>query len=192
MKTDDELIDKIVAFKLLYNRDTSNDYYFIQYITSLLDYIERNAGGFLTELGWSTIEMNIQYILDTFNSKPDSLSQQELTKFCLYMTNCFAACYLFIGMIEIAYEENSEFFEHNKLPSFIIIQLKELQEKCRTLTPQFKLLLDKFTPLLKGEYRSIYNQAKHKGFVKQIFNCERIETGKTYKPTEIINARECK
>jgi hypothetical protein len=195
-KTDEEFIEKIITLRILYDRDETNDFYLLQYMASILDYVERKSGGFLTSLGWKTMEINIQYIYgildENLKNGDKTLPQKDLTRFCLYMTNCFAITVLLKGMIEIAFEENSEFLVNNPLPTLVVDDLKVLSEKCTTLIPQFKSIMDKYSLHLKDKYRSIYNQAKHRGFVKQLFNTQRIETGGVYKPSEIMNARECK
>jgi hypothetical protein len=195
-KTDEEFVEKIISLRILYERDETNDFYLLQYMASILDYVERKAGGFLTTLGWKTMEINIQYIYsildENLKNGDKTLPQKDLTRFCLYMTNCYATTILLKGMIEVAFEEGSEFFTNNPLPTYVVDDLKNLLEKCTTLIPQFKGIMDKYSPYLKDKYRSIYNQAKHRGFVKQLFNTQRIETGGVYKPSEILNARECK
>jgi hypothetical protein len=51
--------------------------------------------------------------------------------------------------------------------------------------------MDKYSQLLEGKYRTIYNEEKHKGFVKQIFSSYHIEKGSGM-PKNLQDARECK
>jgi hypothetical protein len=192
--TDEELIARIVEFRLLYENDKTNDFYLIQYLASVLDYIEREHTGFLTDLGRKSLSIDIGDIHKRMMECVErniKIAQKDLVRFCLYMTNAYAVAVMFKGMSEVSLEPNSVFFENHPLPELIINDVKDLSLKSDDLIHQFKSIMDKYSQLLEGKYRTIYNEEKHKGFVKQIFSSYHIEKGSGM-PKNLQDARECK
>lgn len=193
--TNEEMISKIVEFRLCYEKDKTNDYYLIQYLGAVLDYIEREHTGFLSDLGRQSLALDIgtihRRILTAAENKDAKLPQKDLVRFCLYMTDAYAVCVMFIGMVDVAFEENSSFLENHQLPSLVVDDLKDLAVKAKELETQFKAIMDKYSKFLEGKYKTIYNEEKHKGFVKQIFNQYEVKQS-VFRPQEIMNAKECK
>jgi hypothetical protein len=52
--------------------------------------------------------------------------------------------------------------------------------------------MDGYSQSLEGKYRTIYNEEKTKGFVKQIFGTQVVSSKGAFMPNELKNARECK
>ena len=202
MTDEQKFIDKMVEFRILYEKDKTNDYYFIQYVASILDYIERQYNGFLTDLGRLSLSTNIGHIhkrmtecIDKANAErykgAKKISQRDLIRFCLYMTDAYACCVMYKGMIEVYKESDTGFMEiHPLLPTYILGDFIEYEDKATELISHFKSIMDTYSKMLEGKYKTIYNDEKHKGFVKQIFNT--FEVNNTFRPKEIENARECK
>jgi hypothetical protein len=192
---DKKFIDKIVGFRILYEKDKTNDYYFIQYIASILDYIERSSNGFLTDLGRLSLSTNIGHIhkrmTECIDKDGKKISQRDLIRFCLYMTDAYACCVMYKGMIEVYKESDTGFIElHPLLPTYILGDFIEYEDKATELVSHFKSIMDTYSKMLEGKYKTIFNDEKHKGFVKQIFNTFEVNT--QFRPKEIENARECK
>ena len=187
----DKFVERIIELRGMYEKDKTNDWVLIQYLGSIMDYFEKDHSGLLSDLGRQSLALDIgtiyKRILPTENGK---YPQKDLVRFCIYSTNAYAVCVMFIGMVEVAYEENSKFFDlHPLLPEATKEDLKELQEKSKVLLGQFKQLMDKFSPLLVEKYRNIYNEEKTKGFIKPIFT-PKITIGKSGLPNDLRNAKE--
>jgi hypothetical protein len=190
-----KFLDKITEFRILYEKDKTNDYYLIQYLGSILDYIERSSGGFLSDLGRMTLSINIgeihrKLITAAEDANIKKLPQKDLVRFCLYMTDAYAVVVMFAGMVDNCIEIPT-FLELHPLPDYVKDDLLDLQKKTEELRGQFKSIMDKFSQYLEGKYRTIYNGEKQKGFVKPIFNEYHINTGSGL-PKELAEARECK
>lgn len=187
-------VGRMIEFKNLTERDLTNDYYFIQYLGSILDYIERDYKGCLSDLGRMSLAVNITPIYEKFmdDTKPP-VSQKELVKFCLYMTNSYAVCVLFKGMTEVFKEFPDTFKKnHNELPDYITNQFEALGERAFDLIDKFKKIMDNYSPLLEGKYRTIFNEEKNKGFEKQIFATQIVSSNRSFMPSELKNAKEVK
>ena len=190
---DKKFLDKIVSYRLLTEKDLTNDYYFIQYLGCILDYIEREHTGCLTELGRMSLEVNIMpiYLKLTGKAEGEKVTQKELVKFCLYMTNAYAVCVLFKGMVEVYKEQSVNFAILHPLPDYIMDDFLKYEDRVFDLVDKFRRIMDAYSPMLEGKYRNIYNEEKHKGFVKQIFSTQVISGGK-FMPNELRNAKEVK
>lgn len=193
--TEDEqkLLDRVIEYRLLNEKDRTNDYYFLQYLGTILDYIERDHNGCLTELGRMSLSVNVVNIYNKFVEGKEKVTQKELVRFCLYMTNAYAVCVLFKGMIEV-FKENDEGFDkqNENLPTYIFGDMIEYEDRVLELVENFKKIMDLYSQSLEGKYRKIYNEEKHKGFVKQIFSVQVINPSGKYVPDELKNAMECK
>jgi len=187
---EDAFFNNMIKFKILFDRDHSNDYYYIQYIASVLDYIERFSNGFLTDLGRQSLSLDVSAIHARLTQS--EVKQKDLVRFCLYMTDAYAVSVMFIGMNEVANELGETFFKNNPLTKEIIDDFTMLAEKANTLKDQYKMIMDKFAPLMDSKHKSLYNEEKHKAFVKQIFAEMRVETGSSFRPSDLQNAREVK
>lgn len=190
-----KLLDRVVEYRLLTQKDLTNDYYFIQYLGAILDYIERDHKGCLTDLGRMSLAVNIMPIYQKFAGEVngEKVTQKELVKFCLYMTNSYAVCVLFKGMVELYKEQNEKFVElHKDLPTYIFGDMIEYEDRTFDLLGKFKKIMDAYSPMLEGKYRTIYNEEKCKGFVKQIFSVQVINSMGKYMPNELKNAKEMK
>lgn len=183
-------LQRIIEFKNLFDRNNTNDYYYIQYVASLLDYIERGSSGFLTDLGRMTLSLDINSIHLRLKEK---LCQKDLVRFCLYMTDSYACTVMFIGMCETAFEFKDQFFENHPLPSGVIEDFKMLSAKAIDLKEQYKSIMDRFSQMLDVKHKTIYNEEKVKAFVKQIFANTHIQMGNSlFRPAELDNAKEVK
>ena len=185
-------MQRIIEFKNLFDRNHTNDYYYIQYVASLLDYIERGSTGFLTDLGRKSLALDINAIhLRLYNK--ETLCQKDLVRFCLYMTDSYVCTVMFIGMCEVAFETKEQFFQNHPLPSGVIEDFKMLSAKAIDLKEQYKTIMDRFAPMLDSKHRTIYNEEKIKAFVKQIFANTHIQLGSSmFRPAELDNAKEVK
>lgn len=185
------LLDRVIEYRILTHKDLTNDYYFIQYLGTVLDYIEREHKGCLTQKGKMSLAVDVSPIYRKFLNK-EVVSQKELVKFCLYMTNAYAVCVLFKGMIEVYKETNDKFVElHKELPTYVFGDMIEFDERVFKLTEDFKKIMDTFSKLLEGKYRTTYNDEKHNGFAKQIFSTQVVRIGNSM-PSDLMNAKECR
>ena len=194
LTAEEKLLNRVIEYRILTQKDLTNDYYFIQYLGSILDYIERDHTGCLTELGRMSLAVNVAPIYQKFAGelKGEKVTQKELVKFCLYMTNSYAVCALFKGMVEVYKENNEGFLKLNEnLPTYVFGDMIEYEDRTFDLLDKFKKIMDAYAPMLEGKYRTIYNEEKHKGFVKQIFSVQVINQS-IFKPSEIENAVEMK
>ena len=178
MDNTESCFDNIIKYKTLFERDETNDYWFILFVAELLNHIERNSGGCITQQGLSILNLDIgsisarvnQGVQNAIGFKDNSLlPQREITKFCMYMTISYAVCVLFRGMVDIAYEPNSHFLENHNFPEFISNDFKKYGDRAYTLVKNFKEGMDYHSKLLDDEHRKIYNDEKAFMFVKQIF-----------------------
>ena len=191
----DTLINKIIELRILTSQDITNDYWFIQYLASILDYFERSNNGFLSALGWSSVKLDISPLFKRINESMQienaRVPQKDLVKFMLYMLNSYVISTLFLGMTQIAFEVDSHFLEiHNDLPVYIINDLPTLGDRANNLVQHFKQILDKYSILLEPKYNSIFNVERHRAFNKQIFDNYKMNS--KFSPAEIAAARECK
>jgi len=192
LTAEEKLFNRVVEYRLLTQKDITNDYYFLQYLGTILDYIERDHKGCLTDLGRMSLAVNVSPIYQKFVEGKEKVTQKELVKFCLYMTNCYAVCVLFKGMVEV-YKENDEgFMKLHPLPTYILGDLIEYEDRAFELVDKFKKIMDSYSQSLEGKYRTIYNEEKIKGFVKQIFGTQVVSSKGSFMPNELKNAKECK
>ena len=177
-KEKEEYIRKMMEFKLLYQRDKTNDYYLLLYISSILDYTERRAKGCITDKGRALLNHNVNIYIDKIkdcivDGKYDNDKikkapiQKDITRLTLYMVISYALCFLMKGMSDVANEPESVLLDD--FPDEFKGDFEELGEKSVNLIPKFKQILDHYTTLLKGEYRKIFMEERNAGFVKPIF-----------------------
>jgi hypothetical protein len=139
-----------------------------------------------------SLAVNVAPIYQKFVEGKEKVSQKELVRFCLYMTNCYAVCVLFKGMVEV-YKENTEgFITLHPLPNYILDDFKAYEDRAFDLVDKFKKIMDTYSQSLEGKYRKIYNEEKIKGFVKQIFGTQVVSSKGSFIPSELKNAKECK
>ena len=189
------LISKITEYRILYEKDKTNDYFFIQYLSYILDYIERGSEGFLTELGHMSLSIDIGSVYKrlTDAAKDETvkkLPQKDLVRLCLYMTNAFAVVVMFAGMIETCIEIPA-FLDNHPLPDYVKDDFIELQKKAEPMIDHFKTIMDTYSKHLQDKYRTIYNTEKQKGFIKPIFTHQQFNTGGGL-PAGLKDAKECK
>lgn len=188
-----KLFDRAVEYCILFHRDETNDYYLIQYLGAILDFIERENKGCLTDLGRMSLAVNVMPIYEKLSGQvscQEKASQKELVKFCLYMTNAYAVCVLYKGMIEVYKESKEGFIELNPFNEAMIEDMIKFEDRIFDLVSKFKKIMDTYSNLLESKYRTIYNEEKHKGFVKQIFTTQVISSAGKYIPSELLNAKE--
>lgn len=173
-----EYIRKMMEFKLLYDRDKSNDYYLLLYISSILDYTERRSKGCITDKGRALLNHNVNLYIDKIkdcivdgkyddNKIKKAPIQKDITRLTLYMVISYALCFLMKGMSDVANESESVLLDD--FPDEFKSDFQEIGEKSVELIPKFKQILDHYTTLLKGEYRKVFMEERNAGFNKQIF-----------------------
>lgn len=184
-KEKEEYIRKMLEYKILYDRDKSNDYYFLLYISSILDYTERRSGGCITDKGKSLLNQNVNLYIEKVkecivDGKYDekkirkTLIQKDITKLTLYMVVCYALSFLMKGMSDVANEPESIMLDD--FPDEYKSDFEELGNKSVDLIPKFKQILDHYSQLLKGEYRQTFMEERNAGFVKPIFSTIRSQS----------------
>jgi hypothetical protein len=183
----------MIMYRGIYEQNTTNDHPFFLYLGSILNYIESHNGGSLTELGMKSLQLDISdFILHLQEGGFNKLHQKELVRFLLNILNSYAVCVLATGLLEFA-KTNDTFFELNPFPSAIRDDFPALQEKALDLIPKLKQVLDAYTTYLEPKYRTIFNQEKTKGFVKQIFNDSVVKLGsKSFPMNDVANSKEMK
>ena len=189
----DPYLNKVIEYRILTKKDETNDYYFIQYLGTILDYIERDYKGCLSEKGQMSLALNISLTFDKL-TKGELIEQKELVRFCLNLTFSYAVCVLFCGMVQVYKDEKTKdgFVKQNPLPQYVLDDLLLYEEKAFGLVENLKKVLDTYAKFLEGEYRKIYNEEKHLGFYKQIFNSQYISSRNSFMPNELRNAVEMK
>jgi hypothetical protein len=180
----------MVKFKYLYFEDTSNDYYYVLYLASIMNFIEAHNNGCLSECGMQSLQLDISPYIVAIQKEDAHLSQKDLIRFLLNIINSYATLVLTKGMIEFSKEEPIAFFEVNSFPTSIRDDFNMLNDKATMLLPKFKQILDTYCPLLDNKYKKIFTEEKTKGFRKQIFNENAIKISSRM-PSDLANAREC-
>lgn len=190
---EEKLLNRVIEYRILTQKDLTNDYYFLQYLGTILDFVERDHTGCLTDLGRMSLAVNVIPIYQKFQEGKEKVTQKELVKFCLYMTNAYAVCVLFKGMVEVYKENNEGFIKLNEnLPTYIFGDMIEYEDRAFDLVDKFKKIMDLYSQSLEGKYRTIYNEEKIKGFVKQIFGTQVVSSKGSFMPNELKNAKEVK
>ena len=183
-------LNKIIQYRILAKKDETNDYYFVQYLAKILDYIERDYKGCLTESGNMSLEVDTSIFFEKLNNKKE-LTQKELVCLCLNLTNSYATCVLFKGMIEVYKQIKEGFTKQNPLPNYIFEDFLLYEDRVTQLLTDYQKIMNSISSKLQGEYRTIYNSEKHKGFYKQIF-AEQFIRNRSSLPSDITNAIEMK
>jgi hypothetical protein len=169
-KHSEEILAKLVLLKNLVKEDITNDFYYLQYLSTILDYLEEHNKGFLTETGCKILDFKIGEIYERFIDTTDKekLSQKDLTRFCLYFMVGYASVIIFKGMVCVSKEE-PKFLE--LLPPFVDAEeLRLLDERAELLSPQFKKVLDIYTSILHPKYKKVFETERRSAFVKALFN----------------------
>ena len=190
-----EYMTKMLEFKLLYDRDKTNDYYLLLYVASLLNYTERRSGGCLTDKGMLLLKQDANSFIARITACFEDGKcleekikkapiQKDITRLTLYMTISYAISILMKGMSDIANESESVLLDD--FPDELRGDFLQLGEKVVELIPKFKQILDHYTQLLKGEYRKVYMEERNSGFVKPIFSTVRTQSGS--RPESLKNA----
>ena len=186
-------LNKVIEYRILTKQDETNDYYFIQYLATILDYIERDYDGCLTDAGHMSLAVNTGLTFDKL-TKGLKIDQQELVRFCLNMTFSYAVCVLFKGMVEVYKDEKTKegFIKQNAFPGYILEDLLLYENRAFELIGNLKKVMDTYAKFLEGKYRTIYNEQKHLGFYKQIFNSHYISSNCSALDPKVKNAIEMK
>jgi hypothetical protein len=188
-----KFLTEMVRFRELNEKDLTNDYYFIQYMASILNFAEYHNDGCLTKVGMQCLELDVNPINDkikvAMENKTD-LPQKDLVRFCLYILNSYATSILIMGLFELA---QTETIYKDSFPEAIVKDFEKSNDRVVSLVPKFKDLLDTYSNLLKDKYRTIFNEEKVNGFVKPIFNktIEGIQVGNS-RPNDVVDAKEMK
>jgi len=183
--------DKVVEQRLLWIADTTNDYTLFLYMASILDYIEWHNKGCLTELGIASLKIDISSYIHSIKTGEPKLTQKNLVRLLLNIINSYAVSYLFQGMVEFS-RESKIFFEMNDFPTAIIDDkdFDVISAKLDEIIPKLKEFVEGWSKALEGKYIKIFNEERKKGFVKPLFQEERIRIGKI--PSSLLEAKECK
>lgn len=187
----EEFKNKMIACRALWLEDETNDYPFFLYIASIMDFIEYHNKGCLTELGTSSLKVDISGFINSIMNQ-QKITQKELVRFLLNIMNSYAVSVLCKGMIEFSKEE-PKFFEINEFPNFMVENkdFEKISLKLETIIPALKRALDTYTPSVEGKYIKIFNEEKIKGFVKPIFEFDGVKI-RSGLPNNLATARECK
>lgn len=183
----------MVMYRTIYHQDNTNDHPLFLYLASILNYIESHNGGCLTELGMKSLQVDISDYILHIQESVNNLTQKDLVRFLLNILNSYATCVLASGMLEFSKQSEEAFFQLNPFPSLIKDDFGELQKKALDLIPKLKQVLDVYTKYLEPKYKTIFNQEKTKGFVKQIFDDTAIKLGtKSFPMSEVSRSKEMK
>ena len=161
------LLYRVIEYRLLTEKELNNDYYFINYLGSILDYIERDHNGCLTEFGKMSLELNITpiYCKLTGQVESEKVSQNEMVQFCLYMSNASDVCERFKHIIKL-YKENTDVFTvDSALPDCVLNDFTKYEDRVVNMTDLFKKVTDAYITCLGPKHTSVYNEEKSKSFL---------------------------
>lgn len=184
-------LTELIKYKALTDADSTNDYPFFLYLASIMNFVEYHNGGCLTELGMKSLELDISPYISQLQTE-SHLGQKNLVRFLLNILNCYAISVLVKGLFEFAKEEHDKFFTTNQFPSAIRDDFETLEIRTSNILVKLKTILDTYSPLLEGKYKTIFMQEKTKGFIKPIFEASAIKINSGQFPTNLANAKECK
>jgi hypothetical protein len=178
------MLYKICENRLLSQDNLDNDYYFIRYLACILKYIGRNYKNSITVLdlkyiecknknsitdfGLKSVEFDVGYIYTKFVNKSqqeEKVTQNELIKFCLYMSNANKICEKMKDVITLYKRDKNTFRLHSKLPDCVLNDFISFEDRIHNLSPLFNKIADGYSDSLSPKHTSIYNQKKTISFL---------------------------
>lgn len=162
------LLYKIAEYRLRYEKKLKNDSYFVCYLAAILDYVERNNNGYLTEFGRTSLDFDLlkpMYLKLTGQIEGEKVTQKELIKFLLYISNCNKVCNGFKHIIKL-YKENADLFTlNNALPDCVLNDIVKYEDKVFNLSDMFKNVTDSYITSLSRKYISVLEEEKNNSFI---------------------------
>ena len=156
----------MVSYKSKFDINEMNDYPFFLLIGAMLNFVDYGDGGVLTADCIKSLETDINpYILQIQKGNP-KLSQNDLVKFCLNIINSYGVCLLFNDLYLSYLEDPVFFYDFYEFPDTIKKDFTKLSQRCSEVTPILKSIIDLYTPLLDGRYKTKFLKKKNKGFIK--------------------------
>jgi hypothetical protein len=188
----EKFVTDMVKYRAIYIQDETNDYPFFLYLGSIMNFVEFHNGGFLTEWGIKSLELDISPYIKNIQTGEPKLSQKDLVRFLLNLLNSYATSFLAKGLFEFCKEDPDSFFKLNEFPTLVREDFEKLNAKAEAVIPKLKQVLDIYTPTLEGKYKRVFLEEKVKGFFKPIFDPNALKIKTNRFPTDLDKARECK
>jgi hypothetical protein len=161
------MLYKIFEYRLL-SEDSEDsldsDYFFIQYLTYILTYIDRDC---ITDFGFKSVEFNIKPVVEKFRGEytKEQVTQQDLIDFCLYMSNSNKICNNFLIKISLYKQNKDEFRNDSKLPDCVLDDFIRFEDRICNLSTMFNKVVEIYSDCLGPKHKSIYNTDKHRSFI---------------------------
>jgi hypothetical protein len=180
------MLYKIFELRLLSEDNLDNDAYFIQYLAYILKYIERknkNKNSIavldlkynehknsITYFGLKSVEFDVGHVYKKFvneSQKEEKVTQNELIKFCLYMSNANKICEKMENIIALYKQDKNTFRRHSKLPDCVLNDFISFEDRIHNLSILFKKIADGYSDSLSPKHTIAYNQQKTKSFLTE-------------------------
>jgi hypothetical protein len=150
-----------------YQQDEKNDYYLFLFYRSVIDYVTNDC--ILSDNGSALLlNMDLENELKTLAVQPNH--QRTLVKVSLYLTIGYNLAKIFLGLIEIIEEGESEKYFKQKLPVGFITFVLSLKSRTVVLLNHIDAALLKFTSEMYERYAKVFNQEKRRLFKNDVYN----------------------
>ena len=161
------MLYKIFQRRLLTEDNIDNDYYFIRYLAYILKYTERKNYNRITYFGLKSIELNIMPIYTKLVNEfqEEKVTQNELIKFCLYMSNANKICEEMKNVITLYKQDKNGFRQNSKLPDCVLYDFIRFEDRIYKLSIMFNKIAEEYSDCLGTKHKYIYNQDKTISFL---------------------------
>lgn len=161
------MLYKICENRLLSQDNLDNDYYFIRYLGYVLKYVERKNQNSITDFGLKSLELNITAIYTKFvneSQEEEKVTQKELIKFCLYMSNANKICEKMENIIALYKQDKNTFTRNSKLPDCVLNDFIRFEDRIHNLAIMFNKIADGYSDSLGSKHKTVYNKKQTLSF----------------------------
>lgn len=189
----DNLLKAIIFTNERIVENPDNEYFLFHFVALVLDIIDYDKGGCLTQEGKIILTLNIDTIMSEFTTYTDvaQYDQRDLLKVLLYFTICYNICSIYIGFINLMDTDEAKGIV-SAFPNSLIDALHNIKNRAIPLVPQLEIMIKRFQPLLTDEYAELYAGEKRRCFVKPIFDANTTTEVINKDLPDVVNAIEVK
>ena len=157
----------LIYCKSQYELNPANDYFLFLFYKSVIDYINNDC--ILSDNGSNLLlNFDLENELKTLAVQPNH--QRTLVKVSLYLTIGYNLAKIFLGLIEIIEEGESEKYFKQQLPAGFVSFALSLKSRTVVLINNTDAALQKLTTAMYERYCRLFNQEKRRLWKLDVYN----------------------
>ena len=156
----------LIYCKSQYELNPANDYFLFLFYRSVIDYINNDC--ILSDDGSGLLlNMDLENELKTLAVQPNH--QRTLVKVSLFLTIGYNLAKIFMGLIEIIEDGETEKYFKQQLPAGFVSFALSLKSRTVVLINNTDAALQKLTTAMYDRYAKLYNQERRRVFKYDVF-----------------------